>query len=73
MLTPNPNTQNKCRKENLPATFLQVRYAFALQFPPTFLFFSFFKNWFLIVDPGFKLLAIRDINSFIYPKKTMTA
>jgi hypothetical protein len=69
MLTPNRKAQNKCRNENLPGTFLQVRYAFALKFPAAIPFFSFLKNWYSGVQPGFNILALRDVDSFIHPKK----
>jgi hypothetical protein len=71
MLTPNQNTQIRCSNENLPGTCLRVRYAFALQLPATFLFFFYLKNWFSAVQPGFNILALRDVDSFIHPEKTM--
>jgi hypothetical protein len=72
MLTPKQNTQIRCSNENLPGTFLQVRYAFALQFPATLPFFFYLKNWFSGFQPGFNILALRDVDSFIHPEKTMT-
>jgi hypothetical protein len=72
MLTPNQNTQIRCSNENLPGTFLQVRYAFALQLSATFPFFSLLKNWFSGFQPGFNILELRDVDSIIHPEKTVT-
>jgi hypothetical protein len=73
MLTPKQNTQIRCNNENLPGNFLQVGYVFALPLPATFSFFFYLKNWFSGIRHGFNIPALRDVDSFIHPEKTMAA